>query len=580
MCKVLSPEEMRSLMHVALGEEKADLLIGNADLVNVYSGELLEGWSVAVKGNWIAYVGPDPDHAIGPQTEIIDASGKVLIPGLIDAHTHMIWYCTPYEFLRYAAKGGTTTFVTEIMELAHFGYQGILTFLQALEHQPVKIFATAPPAITLSESFRKRTPSLDGLKELLRREDVLGVGEGYWQDVLRGQRNFPTLASDASRLGKSVEGHAAGCRENKLQAYLAYGVSSCHESVSAKEVLEKLRAGMFVMVREGSIRKELDAIAGIKDEHPDFRHLALVTDGVDPRELVTMGHLECVVQRAIELGFDPIAAIQMATLNPAQYFHLDRFIGGLAPGKCADMVIIPDLRTIRAECVISNGRVIAREGRLHVKPRWSDFSLTGPKEIRVDPNDFTIHAGGKGPFKIRVIDYVTTLVTREKRMEMVPIEGQLQTDPEQDLLKASVITCEGKRFTGFVRGFGLKTGALAASNGWEISGIIAVGVKEGEIARAVNRVAELGGGIVLYVEGQPYVELPLSIGGIMSSLSAEAIAEALDDIQNRARDLGSPFEDVCLALATLTTPAIPFLRICEDGLVDLKKGEVVGLIVS
>jgi len=580
MFKVLSPEEMQSLMRVAMGKEKADLVIGNADLVNVYSGELLEGWSVAVKGKWIAYVGPNPDPAIGPQTQLMDASGKVLIPGLIDAHTHMIWYCTPYEFLRYAAKGGTTTFITEIMELAHLGYHGLLAFLQALEHQPVKVFATAPAAVTLSESFRKGTPSLDELKELLRREDVLGVGEGYWQEVLGGETHFPALASEALRLGKTVEGHAAGCGKSKLQAYLAYGVSSCHESVSAEEVLEKLRAGIFVMVREGSIRKELETIAKIKSQHSDFRHLALVTDSIDPRELVTRGHLECVVQRAIELGFDPVAAIQMATLNPAEHFHLDRFIGGLAPGKCADMVIIPDLRTIRAECVISNGQVIAREGRLHVEPRRSDFSLAGPKEIRVEPKDFTIPAAGKGPFKIRVIDYVTTLVTREERMEMVPIEGELRADPERDVLKASVMTPEGKRFTGFVRGFGIKRGALAVSNGWEISGITAVGVKEEEMAKAVNRVSELGGGIVLYVEGQPFVELPLSVGGVMSNLPAEAICEALDDIQNRARDLGCPFEDVFLAIDTLTTPAIPFLRISEDGLVDLKKGDVVGLTVS
>lgn len=580
MWNVLSPEDMRKLMRVASGEEKADLVIVDGDLVNVYSGELLKGWSVAVKGKWIAYVGPDASHAIGPETEIIDASGKVLTPGFIDGHTHMIWYCTPYEFLRYAVKGGTTTFVTEIMELIHFGYQGLLEYLQAVEHQPAKILATVPSGITLSESFRKRIPSLEELKELLQREDILGVGEGYWQDVLEGETNFRALASDSLRLGKTVEGHAAGCRGRKLQAYLDNGVSSCHESVSAEEVLEKLRAGIFVMVREGSIRKELEAISEIKDKHSDLRHVALVTDGVDPRELVAKGHLECVVQQAIELGFDPIVAIQMATLNPAEYFHLDRFVGGIAPGKYADMVIIPEIQTIRAELVISNGQVIVREGKLQVEPRWSDFSLRGPKNIRVGPKDFTIHPSGKGPFKTRVIDYVSALVTREALIEMFPLEGELRADPEQDVLKASLINSEGKLFNCFVRGFGIKRGALAVSNGWEISGITAVGAKEEEIAKAVNRVSELGGGIVLYVEGQSHIELPLPIGGIISNLSIEVVAETLDEIQNRVKALGCPFEDVFLPLHILTTPAIPFLRISEDGMIDIKKGEMVDLIVS
>jgi adenine deaminase len=539
----------------------------------------MKDYSVAIKGKWVAYVGPDPDHVIGPQTEIIDASNKVIIPGLIDGHTHMIWSCTPDEILRYAFKGGVTTLITEISEFSHLGYPGLIQYLQALENQPVKIFATAPPAITLSRSFRNRI-TLDQLRELLLRDDVVGVGEGYWQAVLGGDKNFPTLAAQSLKLGKLVEGHAAGCRDWKLQAYLANGVSSCHESVSPEEVLEKLRLGLFVMIREGSIRKELEAISKIKDQHVNFGHLALVTDGVDPRELVKKGHLECAVQRAIELGFDPIVAIQMATLNPAEHFHLESFIGGLAPGKYADIVIIPDLKTIRAECVVSSGHVIVREGQLQVKPRRSQLSLRGPQDVRVTPDDFTIQAQGKGPNKVRVIEQVAPMVTREAILEMTPSEGELRAKPEQDLLKAALTTSEGKIFTCFVRGLGLKRGAIAASNGWEISGIIAVGAQEEEIARAVNRVSELGGGVVLSVDGRVQVELPLPIGGILSNLPIEDVAEALDEIQSSVTGLGFSFEDVFLTLNTLTTPAIPFLRISEDGLVDIKKGELVDLIVS
>jgi len=579
MGNTLSVEEMYKLRQVSLGEEKADLVIVNGDLVNVYSSEILKNFSVAIKGKWIAYVGPDPHPVIGPETEVIDASGKVIIPGFIDGHTHLVWYCSPDEPLLYALKGGTTTIITEIMELAPFGYSGFLEYLQALEHQPVKVFATAPPGITLSNSFLKRTADIEKLKKLLHREDVLGVGEGYWQDVLRGEKNFTALAAESLRLGKTVEGHAAGCREKKLQAYLTNCVSSCHESVNAKEVLEKLRLGVFIMIREGSIRKELEAISEIKDKN-DFRHMAIVTDGIDPRELIRKGYLECSVQKAIDLGFDPIAAIQMATLNPAEHFHLDGFLGGLAPAKYADIAIIPDLRTIEAEWVINSGQVMVRKRELQVKPCRSNLSLKGPENIHVNPNDFIINAQGKNLLKVRVIDQVAGLVTREALIEMLPSNGELRSDPEHDLLKISSITTEGKIFTGFIRGLGIKRGALAASNGWEICGILSVGTKEEEIAKAVNRVTELGGGVVLVVDGKIQVELPLPIGGIMSNLPIKIMAQTMDEIQSQAKDLGFPFDDILLTLATLTTPAIPFLRISEDGLVDFRKGEVVDLIVT
>jgi adenine deaminase len=576
----LNPEVMHKLRKVALGQEKADLVVVQGELVNVYSGEILQDQSIAVKDEWIVYVGGDIDHTVGPETEIIDASGKVLIPGLIDSHTHMIWYCTPDEFVRYATRGGTTTFITEISELSHLGYHALLEYLQALENQPAKIFATAPPAITLSHSFRQHSPDLEQFKELLLNKNVLGVGEGYWQEVLRGEKNFPALAAESLRIGKVVEGHAAGCKDKRLQAYLTTGVSSCHESVSAAEVLEKVRLGVFTMIREGSIRKELEAIYEIKDRDVNFSRLALVTDGIEPRELVQRGHLECAVRRAIELGFDPVLAIQMATLNPAIHFHLDGMLGGLAPAKYADIVVISDLRTFRAEWVISNGRVIAKDGQFREKKRQNPLSFDGPKDIRVDPREFAIHVKGNGPYRVRAMDQVSMMVTREAILEIMPSGRELKADPERDLLKASLITCERKVFTGFIRGLGLKKGALAASNGWEISGIITVGSNEDEMADAVNRVAELRGGIVLYAEGNIRAELPLPIGGILSNLSAKEIVQRLEHLQIEAKNLGFPFEDVMLTICTLTTPAIPFLRLSEHGLVDLRKGEVVDLIIS
>ncbi len=580
MADSLKPKDMEMLKRVCLGEEKADLVISGGDLVNVYSGELLKGHSVAIKGHWIAYVGPDASRTIGPDTEVIDASGKVVIPGFVDGHAHMILYGRPDEVLRYAMKGGTTTIITEIMELIYpLGHSGLVHFLDNLQDQPIKVFATVPPSISFSKDAQKRASSLDHLMEILRRDDVLGVGEGFWQEVLRGDTDFAALSAEALRLRKTVEGHAAGCRAEKLSAYADFGVSSCHESISADEALEKLRLGMYVMIREGSVRRELEAIAKIKDLPLDFRRLALVGDGIDPRDLIKNGYMEPIVQRAIDVGFDPIVSIQMATLNPAEHFGLDNILGGIAPGKHADILIIPHLQTIKAETVISKGLIIAQDGELKVNPREVSLPLKGLEGISVNASDFTVRIGGKNAFKVRVMDQVSELVTREAFLDLTPQNGELKADPGHDLLKVAHTSCDGRTFTGFIKGHGFQAGALATSVVWETFGITVVGANEGDMALAVNRISELGGGVVFCVDGQRQAELPLPIGGLMTNLDMKETAQRLDAIQKKAEDLGFPYPDAALTLATLTTPAIPFLRISEDGLVDVKTGQFVQLLV-
>ena len=577
----LKAKEMKKLMQVSLGEEKADLVITDGDLVNVYSGEILPKHSVAIKGRWIAYVGPDASHTTGPETKVVEASGKILIPGFVDGHAHMTYYCAPDDFIRYAIKDGTTAVVTEVIELAYLlGYSGLIEWLDAVKNQPIKIFSTVPPTITFSEGTRKRAPSTRQLAELLQRDEVLGIGEAYWQEVVRKESNFPALSEESLRLRKRVEGHAAGCRAEKLAAYLAFGVSSCHESVNAEEALEKLRLGLWVMIREGSIRKELDEIARISDMAIDFRRLVLVTDGVDPRELTEKGYMRPVVQRAIDLGFDPVVAIQMATLNPAEHFGLDRFIGGIAPGKCADIVIIPDIRTIKTEYVISDGIIMFANKELQVRPRKVSLSHRAPKRIKVNPSDFLVRAGGDAPVNVRIIDQVTELVTKEAVMEMTPQNNELKADPENDILKVSLINCEGRIFTGFIRGLGMENGALATNQCWENVGIVVVGTNEEDMSLAVNRLLKLVGGIALYVNGELQAELPLPIGGLIPDIPVEEVAERLKAIQEKAEELGFRYTDAALTLATLTSPAIPFFRISEDGLMDMKKGQVVELIMQ
>jgi adenine deaminase len=417
LLSIRGADRAEELMRVILGKEKADLAIINAAVLNVYTGELLDHYSVTIKGEWIAYVGDEPGDTIGPHTKIIDAKGKTIIPGLIDGHAHLGWLSTVSEFLQYAMVGGTTTIITETMEaFAIMGSEGVVDFLSSLREQPIKIFGTAPSMVSISK--KARGISKETLRKLLLRDDMVGLGESYWQAVMQEPEHFLPIFEETLRFGKRLEGHSAGAKGRKLMSYIAPGISSCHESISPEEVLERLRLGVYVMVREGSIRRDLAPISRIKDAGVDLRRLMLVTDGIAPGDLLEKGYMEFVVQKAIDCGFDPVHAIQMATINVAEYFFLDGMIGGVVPGKYADMLIIPDPKIIKAEYVVSNGKVVAREGNLTVSPRRHVFSTDTLNSIhllrRLRASDFSIPVeGDSSPVNVRVIDQVTGLVTKE-----------------------------------------------------------------------------------------------------------------------------------------------------------------------
>ena len=575
-------EQTSQLIKVALGQEKADLAVINAKVVNVYTGELLEDQSITVKDKWIAYVGQNAQDAIGPQTEVIDADGRTIIPGLIDGHTHIAWMFTPAEFLRYAMAGGTTTVVTETLEpYPVCGYAGVVDFLESLKNQPIKILATAPAMISISSAARG--VSREDLARLLARDDIIGLGESYWQSILQYPDDILPQYEQTLLAGKTLEGHSAGAGDKKLAAYVAAGISSCHEPITAGQVLERLRLGLHILVREGSIRRDLEEIAQIKDNGIDLRRLILSTDGIEPRDLIEKGYMEYVLQKAIDYGFDPIAAVQMATLNVAEHFSLDTLIGGIAPGRFADMVMIPDLKTITARLVISNGKVIARNGETTAAPRRHTFTRESLNSVKLvedfKPSDFIIRAGEDTQTqKLRVINMVTDLVTAELEIEWPVDGGEIKSDVAQDVIKVAAIDRThnpGKTTVGLIKGFGLKSGAMACSAGWDSSDIIVAGTNDSDMADAVNRIHALQGAVVVCENGKVLAELPLPVFGIMSDLPIEDIAGRLREIKNIVAHRGVSFPDPLLTLITLTGAAIPYLRICEEGLVNLKSGETL-----
>jgi len=467
------------------------------------------------------------------------------------------------------------------------GYQGILEYLESLKNQPVKIFGMVPPMVSNSQSTRSRSINLEQVVELLKRDDILGLGETCWSAVIERDEKILNFFVETFKAGKIIAGHTAGARGNRLTAYAAGGVRSCHEPITVADVLERLRLGFYVLIREGGIRKELAEISRIKNLQLDLRQLILSTDSITPEQVVEEGYMEVVVQKAIGLGFDPVCAIQMATINVAKYWNLDHLIGGIAPSKYADIVILPDLRNIKAEYVISNGKVLSKEGKLLLEPRKHTFPAWVHQSMRLkkvfESEDFEINVKSVSDrVNVRVIEQITELVTKETILEVPIMEGKIKVDLNKDLIKIAAVDFlndQAKMFTGLIKGFRMKKGAFASSMAWDVTNIVVVGADEKDMAVAVNRILELQGGIVVCSNGEILAELPMSIGGYMSDLPIEQIVQNLKDIQNEVSGLGIPFPDAELSLNTLTTAAIPFFRICEEGFYDLKSNRSVDLLV-
>jgi len=588
---VMQNSEAKEVMQTALGRQTADLVVVNARVANVYTGEILDDYSVAVKGKWIAYVGREPRENIGAKTVVIDAAGMTVIPGFIESHTHLVQIYGSAEFLRYAIKGGTTTIITETMEVFPIGgCEAVVDFLESFRDQPVKVYGTMPAMGSISSAASGI--SVEDIQKLLLRDDILGLGETYWQLLLQNPDQFLLIFAETLRRGKTLEGHSAGAGGRKLMAYAAAGISSCHEPITAEEVQERLRLGIYVMVREGSIRRELETVARIKEMNVDLRRLILVTDSVEPNDLIEKGYMEYVVQKAIDVGFKPMDALRMATLNAAEHFSLDQILGGIAPGKYADMAIIPDMQTIRPEYVIANGKIVARQGEVLVAPREHVYAEASRHSVHLpaefQPDDFSIRAEeAAASVNVRVMDLITELVTKELKMDMLVSDGLIQADPGRDIIKVAAIdrACNPGRnvanvkrlFVGLIRGLKMRAGAFATSTAWDTADIVVVGAGDADMALAVNRIRALQGGMAVCKDGEVLAEFALPLWGLVSDQPMEILAKKLAEIDAAVSSLGVRLAKPFLTLGTLTTASIPYLRICEEGLVNLREGKTVGL---
>ena len=583
-------DKRKILSEVALGNVPPDTVIGNGTAFNVFTGEFISRQSIWIKDGMIAYIGPDQNSKKAEKTLVIDAEGMVLLPGLIEGHTHAISNRSGVEeFIKHVIPSGTTTVVTETMEFAPIvGKDGIEYLVKGLEKQPIRFYYTIPPLCGLTPSEEINAPPNEELLDLLKDPRCLGVGEIYWGNIFlagrQGER-VRELVSLALGLGKIIEGHSAGARGRKLQAYTCFGVSSCHEPITEDEVLERLRLGYSVMIREGSVRKELDGVKDIFRKKIDFRRLTLTTDGVDPEGFLEEGYLDAGVKRALKLGVSPALTYQMVTLNVAEHFRLDHLIGSLSPGKMADMVMIPSPNEFSPQMVMCDGKIIYRDGKSMVEPKKLFFPDYMFNTVKIPEHIFSSMRGGvlaeptealAKVGKVRVIKLVTRLVTEESIIDLeVPDESE-----DVIMLLALDRVGSGKAFMGLLKGFGLQRGAYGSTMCWDVTDMIIVGCDTRSMETAIARLKEIGGGGVYAIGEEVVAEFPAPLCGIVSLKSMETVRKEVRVLEESLKKNGVKWEKPMLTVDTLGTPAIPHLRITHQGYVRLRDQEILSLKIA
>jgi adenine deaminase len=499
----------------------------------------------------------------------------VLLPGLIEGHTHTLSQrYSIEEFIKHVIPTGVTTVVTETMELAILvGKEGIEYFARGLEGQPIRMYYTVASFCGLTPAEEINAPANEELRPLLKDPRCLGIGEIYWGNIFlegrQGER-LKELVSMALELGKVVEGHTAGAKGKKLQSYANLGISSCHEPITDEEVLERLRLGYWVMIREGGVRKELEGVKGIFKKKIDFRRLALVTDGVDPEGFLSEGYLDASLRTALKMGVRPELAYQMVTLNVAEHFHLDHLIGSLSPGKRADLLLIPRPTDFSPQLVMCDGQIIYKDGKSLAEPRkvfFPDhmFNTVRIKDYRFPP------VPKKG--KARAMELVTRLVTRERIIDL--------EDPEDsnDIIMVLAIDRlgSGQAFMGLLKGFGLRRGAYGTTTSWDMPDMIVVGCDLQSMKTVIGRLEEMGGGGAYAIGEEIIAELPAPLCGVVSLKPMEIVGEEVRKLEECLKKNGVEWEKPVLTVDTLGTPAIPSLRITHHGYVRLKDREILSL---
>lgn len=556
--------DLATRIELARGNRPVDLLLKNCRLVNVFSGEI-HAASVAVHGDTIVGFG-NYDAA-----ETVDLQDRFLAPGFIDGHLHLeSSMLAVSEFARNVVPLGTTAVVADPHEIANVhGVNGIQYMLDSTEGLPLRVFIMFPSCVPATPFETSGAELLHQDMEPFRNhERILGLAEVM---------NFPGVVNGDPELlakirvfhGKVIDGHAPFLTGKDLCAYVLAGIGSDHECTALEEAREKLQQGMRIMIREGSSAKNLDSLLPLVNEH-NSRNCFFVSDDLDPRDIVEQGHVDRILRMVVAKGVDPVRAIQMVTINPAQYFRLKE-LGAVAPGYRADLVVLDDLEQVTVNRVYKDGRLVASEGKLLVD---SDSPRAGKTPGSVNVNwekirDFAIPASGRIANIIEVLP--GQIVTRRIQEEAPIVDGKVMAETNRDILKIAVIERHkgsGAHAVALIKGFGLKRGAIASTVAHDAHNIVVVGATDQDMLAAAQAAAQMGGGMAATSDGEVKAQLPLPIAGLMSDRPIAEVTAGLGKLVNTAHELGCPLEAPFGTLSFMALSPIPELKITDQGLFD------------
>lgn len=580
------------LVAVAAGRRPADLVIRGGKLVNVQSREVLEGWQVAVADGRFAYVGPDAGHCIGPGTEVVEAEGRYLIPGLCDGHMHIeSGMLTPAEFAAAVIPHGTTTMFTDPHEIANvLGLRGVRMMHDEALMQPINIWtqmpSCAPSAPGLETTGFEIGP--EDVAEAMTWPGIIGLGEMMnYPGVVNGDAQMLAEMAATMRAGKTVGGHyASPDRGLPFHAYVAGGAADDHEGTRESDAVDRVRQGMRSMLRLGSAWYDVESqITAITEKGLDPRNFILCTDDCHSGTLVHEGHMNRVVRHAIACGCDPLVALQMATINTASHFGLERELGSIAPGRRADVILTSDLRSLPIDVVFARGVRVAEGGRLLADcPHYAwpqDARDTVRMGRRLEAEDFAVAApAGANAVRARVIGVVENQApTRALTFELPVTEGRVQ--PTGEVCRIALVErhrATGKVVNGFVSGFGYQGRmAIASTVAHDSHHMIVVGTDRAMMAAAANRLGEIGGGVTVWKDGAEIALVELPIAGLMSDAPARQVAEKAQALVAAMAECGCRLNNAYMQHSLLALVVIPELRISDMGIVDVTRFAVTPL---
>jgi len=585
-------ENIQDVVLTALGKRSADLVIKNGVIVNTITRETFEG-GIAVTGKRIAAIG-NVDYTVGDNTKVIDANGAYIVPGLIDGHVHVETSLLSYaRFAQAVMPHGTTAVMCDFHEVGIVsGVKGIKATIDEANKTPLKLYFIVPVKIPFHPGLETTGGELgpEDVKELLQIPNAVGLSEIVAMNVLMGDPSYLKAIEYAKNAKVTLEGHAPTLKDAMLSAYAVFGIRSDHESFTTEEAWQRIRNGIRLMMREGSVAKNLhETIKVITEKKVDPRYAIMITDDVDAPDLLKDGHLDHLIRRAIEEGVDPITAIQMVTINTAENYRVDHEVGSLTPGRYADILLVDDLEKFNVKTVIANGEMVAKDGKM-VKdfplPEHDPVLLNTVKlKKKIEPDDLKFRVEkSSGKVKLIVMKVPPTIPIVEHDEDVFEIkDGVVYPDPSRDLAQISVVERHGKTGdvgSAFIRGFNLKEGAFASSMAHDNHNIVVLGTNLEDMAHAVNRVAELQGGQVVVKNGEILAELSLPIAGLMSDEPPEVVADKVEKLKEATHKLGSTIYHPFMFLIFIPLAAIPLYAITDKGFVDVMKQKLISPVIE